>query len=139
MPFGSVLQLYCENRRRDRIKTVCYAENCIPAPKLERDDADIKGCSFALFACEKEAALAVIGEIEMGEGLPHPMLDGEWLKTSRKAVCSYMISEFGVDNIDKMLAYAKKEAFLISIIRNPLIPGGILNSGRTGFLREIRL
>lgn len=111
MPFGSVLQLYCENRRRDRIKTVCYAENCIPAPKLERDDADIKGCSFALFACEKEAALAVIGEIEMGEGLPHPMLVGEWLKTSRKAVCSYMISEFGVDNIDKMLAYAKKGGF----------------------------
>ena len=47
----------------------------------------------------------------MGEGLPHPMLDGEWLKTSRKAVCSYMISEFGVDNIDKMLAYAKKGGF----------------------------
>ena len=33
----------------------------------------------------------------------------------------------------------KKEAFLISIIRNPLIPGCILNSGRTSFLREIRL
>lgn len=139
MPFGSVLQLYCENRRRDRIKTVCYAENYIPAPKLERDDADIKGCSFALFACEKEAALAVIGEIEMGEGLPHPMLDGEWLKTSRKAVCSYMISEFGVDNIDKMLAYAKKGGFSYLYHPNPLIPGGILNSGRTGFLREIRL
>ena len=111
MPFGSVLHLYCENRRQDRMKTVLYAENCIPAPKLERDDADIKGCSFALFACEKEEALAVIGEIEMGEGLPHPTLDGEWLKTSRKAVCSYMISEFGVDNIDKMLAYAKKGGF----------------------------
>ena len=48
-----VLRIIFENRRRDRIKTVCYAENCIPAPKLERDDADIKGCSFALFACEK--------------------------------------------------------------------------------------
>lgn len=111
MPFGSVLQLYCENRRRDRVKTVCYAENCISAPKLEREDADIKGCSFALFACEKENTLAVIGEIETGEGLPHPTLDGEWLKTSRKAVCSYMISEFGVDNIDKMITYAKKGGF----------------------------
>ncbi|MFQ9395173.1 MAG: hypothetical protein ACLR2E_15370 [Lachnospiraceae bacterium] len=57
MPFGSVLQLYCENRRRDRIKTVCYAENCIPAPKLERDDADIKGCSFALLPVKRKRLL----------------------------------------------------------------------------------
>lgn len=111
MPFGSVLHLFCENRRRDRIKTVGYAVDCVPAPALDRDDADIQGCAFALFACDRKDALETIGTIELGEGLPHPMLDGEWLKTSRKAVNSYLIGEFGVDNIDKMIAYAKQGGF----------------------------
>lgn len=111
MPFGSVLQLFCENRRRDRIKTVWYAENCIQAPALDREDADIRGSRVALFACPAEEALAVIGRIEEREGLPHPVLDGEWLKTSRKAKCSYLIGEFGADNIDKMLSYAEKGGF----------------------------
>ncbi|MCI5650302.1 MAG: hypothetical protein MR332_12930 [Fusicatenibacter sp.] len=111
MPFGSVLQLFCENRRRDRIKTVGYAKNVIPAPSLDREDADIRGTKFALFACARPMALETIGKIEIGEGLPHPMLDGEWLKTSRKAVNSYLISEFGTANIEKMTAYAIQGGF----------------------------
>lgn len=111
MPFGSVLQLYCENRRRDRVKTVWHVKENVPAPALDRGDADIRGCKFALFACERSRALSAIGRIETGEGLPHPMLDGEWLKTSRKAMNSYLICEFGTDNIDRMISYAKKGGF----------------------------
>ncbi|MBQ7839344.1 MAG: hypothetical protein IJ390_02495 [Lachnospiraceae bacterium] len=111
MPFGSVLHLYCENRRRDRIKTVQYAKDCVPAPAMQCGDADIKGTKFALFACDRPLALETIGKIEIGEGLPHPMLDGEWLKTSRKAVNSYLIGEFGTHNIEKMVEYAKMGGF----------------------------
>lgn len=111
MPFGSVLQLYCENRRRDRVKTVWHVKDNVPAPGLNRDDADIKGCKFALFACGRSQALSAISKIEVAEGLPHPMLEGEWLKTSRKAVNSYLICEFGTANMDKMIAYAKKGGF----------------------------
>lgn len=111
MPFGSVLQLFGENRRRDRIKTVEYAENCIPAPALDDEDADIRGCCFALFACNREDALDTIGRLELQEGLPHPTLDGEWLKKSRRARCSYLIGEFGVENVDKMLSYAEMGGF----------------------------
>lgn len=111
MPFGSVLQLFGENRRRDRIKTVEYAENCIPAPAMDNEDADIKGCRFALFACDRAKALDTIGRLEVQEGLPHPTLDGEWLKTSRKARCAYLIGEFGTENVDKMLSYAKTGGF----------------------------
>ncbi|PWM32475.1 MAG: hypothetical protein DBX58_04095 [Clostridiales bacterium] len=111
MPFGSVLHLFCENRRRDRMKTVLYAVNCVPAPAMDRDDADIRGTKFALFSCDSPAALETIGRIEVGEGLPHPMLDGEWLKTSAKATSSYLIGEFGIETIDKMTAYAQKGGF----------------------------
>lgn len=111
MPFGSVLQLFCENRRRDRVKSVVYAEKCVPAPSLDREDADIKGCRFALLSCPASEALNVIGKIEENEGLPHPMINGEWVKTSRKATYSYLISEFGIENIEHMLAYAGKGGF----------------------------
>lgn len=111
MPFGSVLRLFAENRRRDRVKTVWYAENCVPAPALDREDADICGCRFALFSCPVADALTVIGRIEENEGLPHPMIDGEWVKTSRKATYSYLIGEFGTENIDRMVSYAKKGGF----------------------------
>ena len=111
MPFGSVLQLYCENRRRDRVKTVWHVKENVPAPALDCSDADIRGCKFALFACERSQALTAIGRIETGEALPHPMLDGEWLKTSRKAMNSYLICEFGTANIDKMISYTKKGGF----------------------------
>ena len=110
-PFGSVLHLFCENRRRDRIKSVLYAKNCIPAPALDCLDADIKGAKFALFGCGRTEALSTIGNIELGEGLPHPELDGEWLKTSRKAMNSYLIAEFGTQNLDKMLDYARMGGF----------------------------
>lgn len=111
MPFGSVLQLFCENRRRDRVKSVVYAKQCVPAPLLDREDADIQGCRFALFSCPDSEALDVIGEIEVNEGLPHPLIDGEWVKKSRKATYSYLIGEFGSENIDHMLDYAKKGGF----------------------------
>lgn len=111
MPFGSVLQLFCENRRRDRIKSVVYAQQCVPAPSLDREDADIRGSRFALLSCPSAEALSVIGKMEENEGLPHPMIDGEWVKTSRRATYSYLITEFGVDNLDKMLSYTKKGGF----------------------------
>ena len=111
MPFGSVLQLFCENRRRDRVKSVVYAEQCVPAPSLDREDADIRGCRFALLSCPALEALNVIGRIEENEGLPHPMIDGEWVKTSRKATYSYLIGEFGTENIEHILSYARKGGF----------------------------
>ena len=78
----------------------------------------------------------MIGEIEMGEGLPHPMLDGEWLKASRKAVCSYMISEFAWI-ISIKCSLMQKEAFL-SII-GPFDTWGHFELRKSSFLREIRL
>jgi hypothetical protein len=35
---------------------------------------------FALFVCDVERTLRTIGRIELDEGLPHPMHNGEWAK-----------------------------------------------------------
>lgn len=35
---------------------------------------------FAIFACDENETLDTIGEIELAEGLPHPVSDGQWAK-----------------------------------------------------------
>ncbi|HEX6972637.1 MAG TPA: hypothetical protein VF234_10510, partial [Limnochordia bacterium] len=53
-------------------------------------------------------ALDVIGSIEQSEGLPHPMLDGEWVKKSPLATQSYLITRFSEANLDELLRYAQR-------------------------------
>ena len=74
-------------------------------------DGGIVGSKIALFACAADDALATIGEIEVAEGLPHPMLDGEWTKVSRTARESYLIANFGEDSLDQLLAATKQAGF----------------------------
>lgn len=82
-PFGSVLEAYA----------------------IEHDGG-VKGSKIALFGCPEKEALATIGQIEVAEGLPHPMLDGVWGKVSPTAKLSYMISSFGENDIDEVCRYA---------------------------------
>ena len=74
-------------------------------------DGGVMGSKIALFGCPKEKALETIGKIEIAEGLPHPMLDGEWGKISMTAKRSYLIAGFGEDNVDEILEYAQKADF----------------------------
>lgn len=74
-------------------------------------DGGVIGSSIALFACPAEEALEVIGQIEVAEGLPHPMLDGEWCKTSLTARRSYLITNFSEQNLDEALTYAQTAGF----------------------------
>lgn len=80
------------------------------ATAIEREGGVI-GSRVALFACAADQALATIGEIEIAEGLPHPMLDGEWAKVSQTARLSYLIAPFGEDNLDEMLAFTSRAGF----------------------------
>ena len=86
--FGSVLQAY-----------------------TRQQDGGILGSKIALFGCPVGQALERIGEIELAEGLPHPMLDGEWTKTSLTAKSSYLITDFGEHNIDDALNYTHQAGF----------------------------
>ena len=104
-PFGSVLQAYC--RRRDQVR---YLSNwghehyrVLPYP-----DGGLIGSRIALFVCPEPDALSTIGRIETAEGLPHPLIDGEWGKVSRGATASYLIVDFGVDTIDRAIQMTRR-------------------------------
>ena len=53
-------------------------------------------------------ALETIGAIEIEEGLPHPMIDGEWGKKIPSASAAYLIMGFGEEDIEEVLALTKK-------------------------------
>lgn len=74
-------------------------------------DGGIKGSKIALFGGPAQEALATIGEIELAEGLPHPILDGIWGKVSPTARRSYLITSFGEGDIDEVLELARKAGF----------------------------
>ncbi|MDD5707953.1 MAG: hypothetical protein PHR35_18700 [Kiritimatiellae bacterium] len=79
----------------------------------------IKGAGMALFACPAAQALERIGAIEIAEGLPHPILDGQWNKISPTARRPYLIISYGVGNIDEVLALAQRGGFKFIYHANP--------------------
>ncbi|MFC2097009.1 hypothetical protein ACFLSI_01615 [Bacteroidota bacterium] len=103
--FGSTLQAYCRNRDKKRV-IENWNHDYYVAPPF--DDGGIIGSKIAIFGCQVDKTLETIGKIEIAEGLPHPMIDGEWGKTSRTASAAYMIMGFNEKNIEKAIDYTKK-------------------------------
>jgi hypothetical protein len=104
-PYGSSLQAYCRDRSRDRI-IPNWDQDRYVAPALH--DGGITGSGIALFACPAAKALATIGEIEIAEGLPHPMIDGVWGKVSPTATASYLIVDFSEENVDRAIEMTRR-------------------------------
>ncbi|MHA4809083.1 hypothetical protein ACX0G9_13300 [Flavitalea flava] len=100
--FGSVLQAYCRSRDKDRI-IANWGHTQYLAPAFE--DGGIVGSKLALFGTAPKEVLLLIGMIEQQEHLPHPMLDGVWGKVSQKASESYLIMDFGVNNVREAMAF----------------------------------
>ena len=103
---GAVLQFSCRRRDRVEYREVNGVKDCLVLP-VKGDDAHIKGAKIALFACKQKDALERLGEIEIEQGLPHPMIEGEWGKVSRAAMRSYLISNFYQDDMDFVIEKAK--------------------------------
>ena len=102
---GSELQCYCRNRDHSRVISNWGWEK-YDAPAF--DDGGIVGSKIALFASPAGEALAMLGAIEIAEGLPHPMLEGVWAKQSRHATDSYLIADFGEASIAHAIAMTKR-------------------------------
>jgi hypothetical protein len=95
--FGSTLQAYCRHRDQERLISNWSVEKFVAQPF---DDGGVVGSKIALFAVPADAALPTLGEIEVAEGLPHPMLQGRWAKLAPGATASYLIVDFGESTID---------------------------------------
>ena len=103
--YGSSLQANTINRNKKHIMPAMGHEK-YEVPQF--DDGGIIGSKLAIFGCKPEEVLNTIEIIEITEGLPHPLLDGEWAKRSPKASSSYLIQSFNSKNIDEAIALTKK-------------------------------
>ncbi len=110
--YGSSLQAFCMNREKERKVNVRAYHNFKEAPVAPNPDASLMGSGIALFGSKPENVIDVIGEIEVGEGLPHPMINGEWIKKSEQTGRAYMIAGFTESNVDTLIDYAVRMGML---------------------------
>ncbi|MCD6347594.1 MAG: hypothetical protein J7L96_09270 [Bacteroidales bacterium] len=103
--YGSVLQAYTRNRNHDRV-IANWNHDRYTAPAFS--DGGVTGSTIALFGTDVDSTLATISKIEVAEGLPHPVIDGEWGKTVLTATSSYLIMNFGEDNLDEAIDLTQK-------------------------------
>lgn len=103
--FGAVLQAYCRNRGKDRI-IENWAHTAYLAPAFQ--DGGVTGSKIALFGVATADVLPTISQIELKEGLPHPMLDGVWGKQATHASESYLIMNFGNANLQEAIAVTQQ-------------------------------
>jgi hypothetical protein len=98
--FGSTLQAYTRNRNRERVIPNWGHERYVAPPF---DDGGLVGSAIALFGAPVEKALNAVGNVELAEDLPHPLIEGAWAKSTPAAAAAYVILEFGESNIDAAL------------------------------------
>ncbi len=103
--YGSSLQAYTRDRSKPRIVKDFDHEKIMVPPY---EDGGVIGSKIALFGCPVQDALQNISAIELVEGLPHPMIDGEWVKTSKDAAAAYLITSFTEDNVEQAIELTKK-------------------------------
>jgi len=109
--WGSTLQAYTIDRSMPRTITV-WGDNFpnMPVPPIPGET--LVGSKIALFGCSADKALDRIGEIELAEGLPHPVFNGVWSRKNSNLRRSYLIAEFSENTVDEMLGYAERGNFL---------------------------
>lgn len=121
--FGSVIQAYSIDRSRQR-KINVWLDQWMNMPVEPIKGETVIGSKIAFFGCDEKEALNRIGEIEIEEGLPHPIVDGEWIKKSKEASRSYLIADYSEENIDDLLLYTKKGNFRALYHMEPWISWG---------------
>lgn len=123
---GAVFQLAARRRDREEFRTVSGVKKSWTLP-VAGADGPIKGAAVALFGDDREDILDRIGAVEVAEGLPHPMLNGEWAKKSRESMKSYLITDFTENNFEEMLARAEQAGFDYMYHDGPFLDWGHFN------------
>ncbi|MEP7258475.1 MAG: hypothetical protein ABI687_08805, partial [Flavitalea sp.] len=108
-PYGSDIRLFARDRRIGRLVKNVYSKNGVSMQYVEPINVDFAGSAVAIFGCPEKGVLDIIEKIELNEKLPHPMLNGEWIKRSPTANNAYFMFE-GKD-ISKGLEYASECGF----------------------------
>jgi hypothetical protein len=88
IPEGSELRLFSRDRRLPRIIETGGRKQFV-----QPIEVDFIGSSIAFFGCPEANTLDVIEKIELGENLPHPMYNGEWIKRSARPGEAYLLND----------------------------------------------
>ncbi|NOU72762.1 hypothetical protein GC098_15255 [Paenibacillus sp. LMG 31458] len=104
---GSLLQLFTRNRTKATRRPVWNLPD-IEVAAIGGGEAEIVGSSIAMFGCEANRVLDTIEAVELGEGLPHPTIEGVWGKTSPSANQSYLITDFSESTMAEAVQYTMK-------------------------------
>jgi len=105
--YGSVIQAYSMDRSRERKVSGWWGQ--FPDMPVEPVKGEtVKGSKVALFACKSNELLDRIGAIELAEGLPHPLYEGNWAKRSPRSGRSYLIADYSEETIDELLEYTSR-------------------------------
>jgi hypothetical protein len=85
--YGASICMHSRNRRKEQmIKFPDYPEgiegkaNSTRYQLVTATDADFIGSAIALYACPDSLGLNTIEKIVLAEGLPHPIINGKWIK-----------------------------------------------------------
>ncbi|MGE5361898.1 MAG: hypothetical protein ACM3NQ_23025 [Bacteroidales bacterium] len=106
-PFGSVLQAYALDRSRPRAVDAWNGQfPNMPVPPMPGET--VAGSKIALFGSRPEDALERVGAIEQAEHVPHPMVDGTWVKQWGDQGRSYLIAAFSEATADELLEYTRR-------------------------------
>lgn len=103
------LSCSADNMSRPKIIPRLYGDNFenVTAAPVEGPDAYITGAAVVLTcAASGKDLLSDIGSLETEEGLPHPTVDGEWAKTSKKTKGYYLV--FGGGDINTQIRMAER-------------------------------
>ncbi len=104
---GSILQAFSMDRSRPRRVDAWWGQ--FPdMPVLPVEGETTEGSAIALFGCEAGKTLETIGQIELAEKLPHPVVDGVWGKMSATPGRSYLIADYSESTVDELLACTKR-------------------------------
>lgn len=111
--YGSSLQAFSLDRSKPRRISV-WNDQYPDVPVEAIPNETTIGSKIALFGCAEDQVLTRIGEIELAEGLPHPLINGIWHKQSPETGRAYLISDFNENNIDELLDFTN-QAGLVSL------------------------
>lgn len=123
---GTIFQFSCRRRNQVEYRAVQQIKESLTLP-IDGEDGAIKGAKIAFFGSKQADALVRIGEIEVEQGLPHPLFDGEWGKTAQAAMQSYLISDFSEDDLDFILDKAQVAGFKYVYHAGPFLDWGHFN------------
>ena len=100
-------QVYVSSKDRSRPVGIDRQDRK-PMPVQPVPGLTVVGSAVALFGCAPAKELDTIEAIELGEGLPHPMMDGKWAKRSPRAADSSIWGDYTEANIDPWIDLCKQ-------------------------------